>query len=143
MTKQAKEREDARAKLRGFIKPGDTIYTILRHVSRSGMSRVVDAFHAGEGEPRWIGSLAARAIGERYDDKRQGVKMEGAGMDMGFDLVYQLAYALYPHYNCLGNPEERSKRCPSPDHVNPGPERDNYEASVVHKDGYALRHRWL
>jgi hypothetical protein len=40
MTKaQIKERDEAREQLRQWIKPGDTVYCILRHVSRSGMQR--------------------------------------------------------------------------------------------------------
>jgi hypothetical protein len=40
MTKaQQAERTEAIDKLREWIKPGDTVYTILQHVSRSGMSR--------------------------------------------------------------------------------------------------------
>ena len=44
MTKaQMAERDEAIANLREILKPGDTVYTILRHVSKSGMSRVIDA----------------------------------------------------------------------------------------------------
>ena len=40
MTKAQKaERDQARETLRKYIKPGDTVWTILRHVSRSGMQR--------------------------------------------------------------------------------------------------------
>jgi hypothetical protein len=42
MTKAARaERDEAIAKLREWIKPGDTVYTILDHVSSSGMSRAI------------------------------------------------------------------------------------------------------
>ena len=41
-TKQnIKERDEARARLREILKPGDTVYTVLRHVSASGMSQVL------------------------------------------------------------------------------------------------------
>ena len=38
-TKQ--ERQDAIERLRSMLAPGDSVYTILRHVSRSGMSRSI------------------------------------------------------------------------------------------------------
>lgn len=39
MRKADREREEAITKLREWIKPGDTVYTILDHVSSSGMSQ--------------------------------------------------------------------------------------------------------
>ena len=43
MNKQKQtERDEARAELRKLVKPGQTIYTILRHCSASGMMRVID-----------------------------------------------------------------------------------------------------
>lgn len=45
MTKKAKiqqERNEAADKLRAMLKPGDTVYTVLRHVSSNGMFRVID-----------------------------------------------------------------------------------------------------
>lgn len=41
MTKKQTEKADAIARLREWIKPGDTVYTILDHVSASGMSRAI------------------------------------------------------------------------------------------------------
>ena len=40
------ERAEAIAKLREWIKPGDTVYTVLDSVSRSGMSRHIRVLHA-------------------------------------------------------------------------------------------------
>ena len=46
MTKaQQAERDEAREKLRKWLKPGDTVYTVLRHVSRSGMMRTIQVIH--------------------------------------------------------------------------------------------------
>ena len=39
--KQA-ERAEALERLREWVKPGDTLFTILRHVSRSGTQRTID-----------------------------------------------------------------------------------------------------
>ena len=41
--KQSRELETVNA-LRTFLKPGDEILTVLRHVSRSGMSRSIDLY---------------------------------------------------------------------------------------------------
>jgi hypothetical protein len=142
MTKRAiAERDEARAKLREWLKPGDTVYTILRHVSASGMSReigVVILQPDGKGgtvdlHPNY---LVGKAIGERIG-KRDGVIMGGCGMDMGFQLVYMLSWALWPEgVPCAGD------RCCSNDHSNhPDAERG---PEIMHQDGgYALRQRWL
>jgi len=97
MTKQQqKDQEDARKSL-AWLKPGDTLSVILRHVSRSGMLRIIDVYARGEtGELEWIGPKVAAALGEKYDRDRQGIKMGGCGTDMGFAIVYQLGYALLP-----------------------------------------------
>jgi hypothetical protein len=42
LTAKQAEQADAVAELHKLLKPGDTVYTILRHVSSSGMSRVID-----------------------------------------------------------------------------------------------------
>ena len=39
---QQAEQTEALKRLRAWIKPGDTIHCVLRHVSRSGMLRVID-----------------------------------------------------------------------------------------------------
>lgn len=135
MSKQSEaERQQAIADLRGMIKPGDTVFTILRHVSRSGMSRSISVLINGEGAPRDITWFVAKALVEKMDD-RDGIKVGGCGMDMGYHLVYGLSRNLFPAFECIG------ERCPSNDHSNG--DRD-YTPGHRHSDGgYALRHRWL
>ena len=41
MTRNDAERQEAREDLLKWLKPGDTVYTVLDHVSRSGMSRAI------------------------------------------------------------------------------------------------------
>lgn len=114
----AKQREAAEAveRMREWVKPGDTLYTILRHVSRSGMSRsisVVTIDHADGGRIYDLDYNVARALGEPIDRDRGGVKVSGCGMDMGFHLVYSLSHALFPDgFGCVG------ESCPSNDHSN-------------------------
>jgi hypothetical protein len=68
-------------------------------------------------------------------------------MDMGFALVHVLSYRLYPNgYGCIG------EGCPSADHNNGdrdftphGTVVDDFPTTHIHwhRDGYALKQRWL
>lgn len=71
------------------------VYTIVRHVSRSGLSRVITPLIVrGTDDVRYLGYHAARVLGLSMDHD-QGVKVTGAGMDMCWHLVYSLSDALY------------------------------------------------
>ena len=129
MTKREQDRQEAIEHLRELIKPGDTVYTVLRHVSRSGMTRGIDVYylscqHASKSqgvdapdkvvaEPEWITGYVGKAIDSpqprAYWEKSMGLKVGGCGMDMGFHVVNSLSYALYGKgYQCLGK-----GKCPS------------------------------
>jgi hypothetical protein len=125
------ELEEAKRQLRELLHPGDTIYTMQRHVSRSGMYRAIDLFVMENNQPRRISWTASKLL-EGYDRKHEACKASGCGMDMGFHLVYSLSYALFPGgFDCIG------EHCPSNDHI-------NREQNTHHTDGgYALRHQWL
>lgn len=127
----------ARDLLRDLIPPGTTVYTaLLGEPSRSGMARTIALYVMQDNEPRWITWTVATALRERWDDRREGIRVTGAGMDMGFALVYDLAHTLYPEgFPCTGD------RCPSNDHSNGMRE---HGPGIRHTSGgYALRHRWL
>jgi hypothetical protein len=82
------------------------VFTIVRHVSSSGMSRVIQpiVFESGRpGQPSYLGFHAARVIGWPYDRKHEGVKVSGAGMDMTFHLVYTLSQVLFKDGYVLSN----------------------------------------
>lgn len=117
------QRDEAREQLRAMLKPGTTIHTKLNHVSRSGMMRVIDLYVIEDNELRRITWLACKATATTYNEKHEGMRMDGCGMDMGFAAVYNLGRALWPD----GTPEPHSTR-------NGIPDRDG---------GYALKHRWL
>lgn len=95
MAVSKKAQQEARERLRKWVKPGDTIYCILRHVSSSGMTRVIDLATVNDGEILSIGYDAALALGWPYDRRREGVRVPGTGMDMGFHLVDSLGHALF------------------------------------------------
>lgn len=121
--------------LRALLKPGDTVYTILRHVSPSGMSRVISLIAIHDNQPRCIDSYVVSISDYRYDPRHSGLKIGGGGMDMGFHLVYSLSSALFHGgFDCIG-PD-----CPSNDHMN----GDRDYSPHRHSDGgYALLHSWL
>lgn len=139
------DRDAAIAKLREWIHPGDTVYTILESVSRSGMSReirvlVPQIIHPDADARTAVDFLhpnhaVSQALGIRQG-KRDGLIVGGCGMDMGFHLVYSLSRVLFRDgFPCTGS------HCPSNDHSNG--DRD-YTPGRLHSDpGYALRHRWL
>ena len=134
-----KDIEESKIELRKLINPGDTIYTMIKHVSRSGMYRVIDLYVMKNNKPYRISGIASDLL-EGYDMRHEGCKASGCGMDMGFHLVYNLSYTLYPDYDCLITDKSGDwYKCPSPDHVNHGDCQNNKQ----HHDGYALLQQWL
>lgn len=185
LTTKQRDKAEAIERLRGWLTPGDTVYTILRNVSASGMRREIgiviptfdqrpcDCHSWPAAAPHFIGEpcinflhpnhAVATAVGYKLG-KRDGVFANGCGMDMGFDVVYNLCRVLWPHgFGCVG------ERCHSNDHSNGDrnrtlhtctegyfPEqhgREYHKAHVATKDGgtchwhtdggCALRHSWL
>lgn len=137
-----KERAECIQRLKEWLKPGDTVYTILRHVSRSGMSRRISVIIPDKtrpGEFLFLDGNVADALGWGLSRKpgEEGVKVSGCGMDMGFHLVYVLSQTLWgEEFQCTG------ESCPANDHSNsPYPAKDG---EMFHKSGgYALKQRWL
>lgn len=142
MTKKSDaEKAEAIATLRKFgVKPGATIYTIVKHCSRSGMQRSIACYVVTRNkqydktkyEPTDISGLVARAIGARRDDKNGGVKQGGCGMDMGFHVVYCLGRAMFPN----GGPRDKSNTIRQAQEKRAGRDKEN-------DGGYLLRQRWM
>lgn len=142
MNAKQKEQIEAQNTLRAMINPGDTVYTVLRHVSTSGMTRIIGMFAMIDNQPREITYQVAKATGDTITNKSHyGIKATGCGMDMGFHLVYNLGRVLWPEgFECIGHEHCWPARCPSNDHSN----GDFDFTPHNHKDGgYALRHKWL
>ena len=92
------ERAEAVEFLRKQLRAGDVVYTSLEHAAASGMQRVIGLhiYRGARGETHYnISGYAAKVLGQRLHAKHFGVVMNGAGMDMGFDLVYRLSNALF------------------------------------------------
>lgn len=123
---KARLKAEAIKYLQSILKPGDTVYCILRNVSRSGMSRQIDFLVAESDDssfkPHSISGLVATALDYPQADGG-ALKVGGCGMDMGFSVVYNLGAALWPN----GTPKPHGRR-------NGQPDSDG---------GYALKHSWL
>src|SRR4051812_31110989 len=91
------DREQAIKSLKELgLKPGMKVYTIVKHVSSSGMTRHIQPFIVKGGEIVSIGWYVARATGRTLVKGSHAIKVHGCGMDMGFELVYTLGRAMYP-----------------------------------------------
>ena len=129
------EKQAALDHLREVLSPGDTVHTILRHCSRSGMTRAISAVMIDNGESYQIDGWVSKVLEYSRNKKHDGLTIGGCGMDMGFQLVYELSHALFPDgFTCTG------EGCPSNDHSNG--DRD-YAPHKHDSGGYALRQRWL
>ena len=117
-----KEKSESRQTLLELLKPGDTVYTMLKHVSRSGMMRHIQLKIVRDQDICDITYHAACVLGDSIA-KDGGIRVSGCGMDMGFALVYDLGMTL----RRSGTPEPHGTR-------NGEPDRDG---------GYALHQRWI
>lgn len=159
MTQYSKAaKEESFERLRSWIKPGDTVYTILDHVSRSGMCRHirVQLIKCEDGELRVLhpNYAVSRVLGYRQAQRGDGLVVGGCGMDMGYHLVHSLGYALFGEQAEKGEGLEANALRKAiyeadkhywhqmPENKKPPnwnkPDRWWFGAS-----GYALKHQWL
>jgi hypothetical protein len=87
-------KQQAIEQLKNILSEGDTVYTVLRHRSASGMSRRIDLYIFRDNQKHYLTGLFAHAMGEKAPE--DGYKVGGCGMDMGFHLVYTLSSVLFP-----------------------------------------------
>lgn len=114
--------QQAVSQLHKYLKSGDTVYTILRSVSRTGMSRCISLYAIQDNLPKDITSCVAYAL-DGHRNKSGFLNLTGCGMDMGFHTVHTLGRVMWP------------KGTEKPHGIRNGqPDRDG---------GYALQHRWL
>lgn len=85
-----------RKELKELLKKADyQVYTVLRHVSRSGMTRVIQPIVMLDGEPYYLRASVADLLDYKLSKKHDGLIVYGCGMDMGFHIVYQLSSELF------------------------------------------------
>ncbi len=103
-----KKADAEKAKYREYlleaVRPGDTVWCVVRNVSASGMSRTISMFvircepemnaYTGGVGVYQIHYNTANVLGWRYSQRHEGVCVQGCGMDMGFHLVDCLSRAL-------------------------------------------------
>lgn len=154
MTQKERDRNESLETLRKLLQPGDTVYTILNHVSRSGMSRRISLCVGHGKEIQNITWDAARAMG---DSTKQGGKyvqdagmvVPGCGMDMGFHIVYSLSRTLFPDgfgVTSIGGIRPRSKEHATEltaENKTTFYGRNGDPSGWDNDGGYALKQSWL
>ena len=71
------------------------VWTKIESVSKSGMSRIINAYTVKNNEIDRVSYYVAQLLDSTYDDKTGGIRMNGSGMDMEFALEYNLSRKLY------------------------------------------------
>jgi hypothetical protein len=102
-----------------YLSEGDTVYTLIRTIAPSGMSRTISLKVAKEGRILDLTYFASVVLGWPLVEANgsRALRVGGAGMDMGFHTVYTLARVLF---------------------------RDKYEGQADAVDaGYSLQHAWI
>lgn len=96
---QEQERESAKVYLLSVLnkQARPTLYTSLKYVSSSGMSRDMKVLLADGGEiidvTWYAGKLGIGTLKER--NGQRVIRVSGCGMDMGFHVVYSISAMLY------------------------------------------------
>ncbi len=156
-----KERAEAIKWLRELFPPGSVAHTVLRNVSRSGMTRRIDVYAISDNQTQWVSRAVARVVGFTFNERHECLSVGGCGMDMGFHVVSTLSRVLYPDgFGCTG------EGCRSNDHSNgdrdytphvltdedgepenrapgPGELRDGCICHWHRAGDYAVSHRWI
>ena len=84
--------------LNKYVSHGDTLFTIVRSIAKSGMSRRIDVIAFAEGgQPIYLTwAMATLGIaGLKRSDEGQGARIYGGGMDMCAHAVDCLSLALF------------------------------------------------
>jgi hypothetical protein len=71
------------------------IYSIVRTVSASGLSRTIDFYVIVDNKPIWITPAIRDILDYKQDLKTNALKVNGTGMDMCFHVVNSLGYKLH------------------------------------------------
>lgn len=80
-----------------YLTEGATVYTVLRSVSSSGMSRTMSLKVARDGNITDITYYAATVLDYPLTvvNGSRALRVGGCGMDMGFHIVYSLSRSLF------------------------------------------------
>ena len=133
---QINKEDENITKLKELLIKGDYyIYTKLNHVSKSGMFRLISCFVIIDNKPFNLDRYIEKLGNYKRDKNRDGLRVSGCGMDMGFDVVYNTSRGVFKEFICLGE-----NKCKSNDHVNGD---RNYKPHKHSDSGYLLKQKWL
>jgi hypothetical protein len=93
--KKKEKRLEAIKRLKEVLKKGDTLFTQLEYVSKSGMMRHIKVRQLKNNRPLDWTYLISDALDWNMSDKTRAIKVGGCGMDMGFHLIYTLSRNLF------------------------------------------------
>ena len=97
-TQEQGKKEEARAYLLSVLEGQETptLYTSLKHVSSSGMSKDMKVLAVKHNEIIDVTYYVGKIIGTLKERNGQRViRVGGCGMDMGFHVVYTVSAVLY------------------------------------------------
>ena len=84
------EKAYAETKLNQILKRNETIYSVIRHVSQSGMTRHITFFIIKDGQVWHIDNLISDYLDYRTNKRFNALVVGGCGMDMAFSVVNNL-----------------------------------------------------
>jgi len=85
--------KDRIAEAQEVLKDGDTVWVVIREVSRSGASRQMDFYRIVDNELCMINYIMHGVLGFKYNHHNHMV-IKGGGMDMVFWCVHRLSQEL-------------------------------------------------
>ena len=94
-TKKQAERAQAIAHLREILRPGDTVLAVVRAVSSSGMTRMIDFYKSTDRGMVYLSPYFATVL-DIGRDMRGACRITGCGMDMAFWATYNVGRYLFP-----------------------------------------------
>lgn len=95
MTKLTIEQQEYLDGLKAMLPKGSKIYTLVRSVSSSGMSRRISIFIVDDNELINLDRYIERSGIAKRRANKQGLYIQGTGMDMCFALTYDIAMTLH------------------------------------------------
>lgn len=95
MAKLTTEQQEYRDALKAMLPKGSTVYTLVRSVASSGMSRRISVFTILDGTLSNLDWYIERAGIAKRRAHKEGLYIQGCGMDMSFALTYDLAMTLH------------------------------------------------
>jgi hypothetical protein len=125
---EANEVSEIKARLLKILNGNRRIYTNLKRVSSSGMSRHISLHIANGNEITDITWYAGKILGYKHSSDTGGLVVGGCGMDMGFAVVYSLSRMLFPDGFKLVNGEYG---------------RNGDKSGYDNDGGYCLKQQWL